>query len=552
MTDAPITLGVTALSFEMAFGRTGVAAGTYRSVQVDKYGRVVAATNPSTVAGYGITDVYTKSETYNRTETSQAIKTAVDDAINGLVASAPGALDTLDELAAALGDDANFAGTMVNKLAEKAPLASPKFTGTPEVPTPSVGSSGLQAANMSALATAVAAASRSFRAAVIGVSTNVTLTASQAGNAVQFNTGPLTLTLPAVADVGIGASFMLRNPSTTATQTLNVASSGQLVDAGSTVASIAIKPVEWLEVAASGTSWFVVGRGKLKEVAELDSPTFTGNVGVPTRATTDRSANAASTQFVANLLASLGWGTTDLADLPNGIDLNTQNMGGAFQVNSSVNAPPGFPTGVLFVVGSNSQSYTHQLFYPQTLNKVFHRCSYGATNGVTNWRDWDENPDLSTVKALLLASRRFFSGSVVGISSAKSLTAAQSGYAFNVTAAVTLTLPAAVDVGSGGTYTIRNVSSGNVTIAPASGSIYVKGTTASSLVLSPSEWVDVQASDTNYVVVMRGKLGEVAETESPSFTNEVKVKGGNVLRLTNNAGTFSVIGRVDDGSFTCW
>lgn len=62
VTDTPITVGVTALAFEMAFGRTGVVEGTYRSVTVDKYGRTVAATNPTTAAGYGLTDVYTQNE----------------------------------------------------------------------------------------------------------------------------------------------------------------------------------------------------------------------------------------------------------------------------------------------------------------------------------------------------------------------------------------------------------------------------------------------------------------------------------------------------------
>ena len=41
-------------------------------------------------------------------------------AVNNLVDSAPGALDTLNELAAAMGDDANFATTMTNSLAGKA------------------------------------------------------------------------------------------------------------------------------------------------------------------------------------------------------------------------------------------------------------------------------------------------------------------------------------------------------------------------------------------------------------------------------------------------
>ena len=45
VTDAPITLNTTALVFEMAVGRTGVSAGSYTGVTVDKYGRVIAATN---------------------------------------------------------------------------------------------------------------------------------------------------------------------------------------------------------------------------------------------------------------------------------------------------------------------------------------------------------------------------------------------------------------------------------------------------------------------------------------------------------------------------
>lgn len=48
-----------------------------------------------------------------------ALKTYVDSAIASLVNSAPGALDTLTELANALGNDANFATTMTTNLATK-------------------------------------------------------------------------------------------------------------------------------------------------------------------------------------------------------------------------------------------------------------------------------------------------------------------------------------------------------------------------------------------------------------------------------------------------
>ena len=69
---------------------------------------------PTTISGFGITDAF------NKTETSAAIQKAVAD----LVASSPDALDTLKELAEALGNDPNFATTVTNALAQKANKAT--------------------------------------------------------------------------------------------------------------------------------------------------------------------------------------------------------------------------------------------------------------------------------------------------------------------------------------------------------------------------------------------------------------------------------------------
>ena len=54
--------------------------------------------------------------------TAADVSSLVDIAVADLVDAAPNALDTLNELAAALGDDANFATTVTNSLAAKAPL----------------------------------------------------------------------------------------------------------------------------------------------------------------------------------------------------------------------------------------------------------------------------------------------------------------------------------------------------------------------------------------------------------------------------------------------
>ena len=65
------------------------------------------------------------------TNTTQVATTAfVGTAVADLVASAPAALNTLNELASALGNDASFSTTITNSLATKAPLANPTFTGT--------------------------------------------------------------------------------------------------------------------------------------------------------------------------------------------------------------------------------------------------------------------------------------------------------------------------------------------------------------------------------------------------------------------------------------
>ena len=69
---------------------------------------------PTTVSGFGITDAFTKTET----------STAIQQAITNLVASSPAALDTLNELAAALGNDPNFATTVTNAISAKASIAS--------------------------------------------------------------------------------------------------------------------------------------------------------------------------------------------------------------------------------------------------------------------------------------------------------------------------------------------------------------------------------------------------------------------------------------------
>lgn len=64
------------------------------------------------------TELASKAD-FNHTHGKYATAVDVDNAIAGLVNSAPSTLDTLNELAAALGNDANFATTVTNQIATK-------------------------------------------------------------------------------------------------------------------------------------------------------------------------------------------------------------------------------------------------------------------------------------------------------------------------------------------------------------------------------------------------------------------------------------------------
>ena len=89
-----------------------------------------------------IADVTLTTATQAASDNTTKIATTayVTTAIANLADSAPSTLNTLNELAAALGDDANYATTTTNAIAAKAPLASPTFTTT--ITTPDINITG--------------------------------------------------------------------------------------------------------------------------------------------------------------------------------------------------------------------------------------------------------------------------------------------------------------------------------------------------------------------------------------------------------------------------
>ena len=102
---------------------TGNAATATKATQ-DASGNIITSTYAK-LASPALTGVPTAPTAVSGTNTTQLATTAfVSSAIAGLVNSAPAALNTLNELSAALNNDPNFATTIVNTYATKTELAS--------------------------------------------------------------------------------------------------------------------------------------------------------------------------------------------------------------------------------------------------------------------------------------------------------------------------------------------------------------------------------------------------------------------------------------------
>ena len=127
--------GVTATGNLAGLGaNTFTGAQTFASGQTFD-GRDVSADGAkldaiTTSSGAILNGVTATTQSASDNSTKIATTAYTDTAIANLVDSSPSALNTLNELAAAIGDDANFSTTITNSIATKLPLAGGTLTGT--------------------------------------------------------------------------------------------------------------------------------------------------------------------------------------------------------------------------------------------------------------------------------------------------------------------------------------------------------------------------------------------------------------------------------------
>jgi hypothetical protein len=254
-----------------------------------------------------------------------ANKGYVDTQITNLIAAAPGALDTLDELAAALGDDASFATTVTNSLAAKLPLAGGTMSGAIAMGTNKITGMGTPTVSTDAATkgyvdgVTVAPSNLTGPITSVGSATSI---ASQTGTGTKFvvDTSP-TLVTPVL---GVATATSINGTSIPSTKTLVVTTDKLSALAATTSAELAgvisdetgsgslvfatsptlVTPNLGTPSAINLTNATAVPTDATK--ANLASPTFTGTVTIPTGAviTSPKIASTYSAKTAAYTFAS--------------------------------------------------------------------------------------------------------------------------------------------------------------------------------------------------------------------------------------------------------
>jgi hypothetical protein len=250
-----------------------------------------------------------------------ATETFVTDAIRDLIDGAPLALDTLNELAAAINDDANYATTITTALSLKAPLASPNFSGTVVLPsTTSIGNvdsneisclNGVTSSIQNQLDTKAPSNGASFFGTItLPTTTSIGNVDSDEISYLNGVTSSIQaqLDLKGTAD-SVNGKAPINNPTFTGTVTLPTGTSAA-APLKFVSGALSTNPIAGA-VEYDGSKFFITNNSGTTRntIAVLESPTFTGTVTAPTFSGT-LSGSATSAGSATNFTGSLSGDVT--------------------------------------------------------------------------------------------------------------------------------------------------------------------------------------------------------------------------------------------------
>ena len=279
------------------------------------------------------------------TNSTQIANTAfVKAAIAALINGAPGTLDTLKEIAAAINNDPNFSTTINNALALKAPLASPALTGIPTAPTAAQGTNNTQIATTAYVRAAISALVGSSPealdtlnelAAALGNDPNFATTMTNALAGKQ----PLDATLTALAALATGANKLPYFTGKDTVAQTDLTSVGRDILAKTSTLAV-IQYLGLRELGTSGEKLPLLSTANTWSARQTFSAgitgTLTGNADTATKLKTARKINGVAFDGSADItLTPEDLGLTDIASQAgNAVQRSGDTMGGQLKIGT--------------------------------------------------------------------------------------------------------------------------------------------------------------------------------------------------------------------------
>ena len=495
-----------------------INGGTVSSATITSATIVSATLSTDLAAGtHKITGLATPTATADA-----ATKGYVDTAVANVVASAPAALDTLNELAAALGNDASFSTTVTTNLAGKLSktggtmsgaidMGSSKITtlGTPTASTDAAtkgyidtifGSTASAAASATAAATSATSAANSATAAATSASSASTSQLAAATSAASASTSQSAAATSA-ASAATSASSSLTSQGSSAVSATAAATSATSAAASATAAATS--------ATSSATSASAALTSANSASTSAASSLTSANSAATSAASAATSASSAATSASSSLTTYNTYKTYYLGTFASAPTLDNQGgalITGATYFSSTTNTMYVY-NGSTWSAISSATSYSAPTLGSTTINSG---TTYSTLNGVT----------LTSATVTLTADPT------------TSLGAATKQYVDAVSAAINFHAPVqrASTANLTGTYNNGTSGVGATFTLTATGRLAIDGGNVSTndRILLKNQTTDLQNGI--YVVTNQGGAGVSAIlTRASDFDNAVEIKNGDVI-----------------------
>lgn len=316
----------------------GYLDGVTSAVQTQLDSKLATSTASSTyapLASPALTGTPTAPTATAGTNTTQVATTAfVKTAVDNIVDAAPGALDTLNELAAAMGDDPNFATTVTNSLATKLDKTGGTMSGAIAMGTNKITGAG-----------------DPTNAQDVATKNYVDTSAIAPSNL----TGPITSVGPATSiasQTGTGTKFVMDTSPTLVTPNIGVATAtsvnGTTIPTSKTL--VATDSTQYVVPSQTGNSGkYLTTNGSVSSWGTVDAlPSQTGNAGE--YLTTD-GTSASWAAIPASGVSTSGGSTINVASgstVP--LTINNLGTGKSFVVEDETN-----PDATPFVIAADGK-----------------------------------------------------------------------------------------------------------------------------------------------------------------------------------------------------